>query len=497
MCRFVTVVAIGFIWLLCLDSARGELPVLEPFVESLKQELQTQIGDSQVVVSVRLVGKGGWPWAVHEALASEITAALRADKVDAITAASDHRIESLAESKLEFAAADAKRIKSVDRSLLVTGSLQTTVSPPQLKLAVWNAESGAVQWSKDVEVPADVMKLEANVPELNRKVVAFCRENIDKKVADGICATLAGEALAAAGAKRSGVYTWGRELDDREPILPGDILQLELIEMKSPGFSRKFHHHTVVVEESRPDALVILQQNVRPKGQIVQRDTWPLVAFKRGYLVAYRPWMGSSSLPPVSPRRRTPSTIVKKGQAIDLLHTLNPRLDSVKGIWFLEEGNLRPNRDTWARLQVPLEPPDKYTLRLKVKRLVGSNTFGVGLVVGGRQTMVAFDAYDAPVSGLHLVDGKTCKNNPTTYKGTVLPIDKVVNLRIQVTPESVTGEADGKPIISWKGNASRLGQDEKYAMPHTDWLFLASWNSHLAISEFLLDDDSAGGKQTK
>jgi hypothetical protein len=251
------------------------------------------------------------------------------------------------------------------------------------------------------------------------------------------------------------------------------------------------------VEESRPDALVVLQQNVPPKGQIVQRDTWPIAAIKRGYLVAYRPWTGSSPLPPVSPRRRTPASIVRKGKAVDLMHTLNPRLDAVKGIWFFEEETLRPNRDDWARLQVPFSPPERYTLRLKVKRLVGNDQLGVGLVVGGRQTMMSFDAYQGTISGLHLVDGKSVKNNATTYRGSVLPQDQVVNLRITVTPEAVTGEAGGQRIVDWKGDAGRLGQDEKYAIPRQDWLYLASWNSHFSISEFLLDDNSAPGKSPK
>lgn len=66
MCKVVAVIAVCSIWMLSLDSVRGELPVLEPFVVSLKDELKAEIGGSSVVVSVRLLGKEGWPWAVRQ-----------------------------------------------------------------------------------------------------------------------------------------------------------------------------------------------------------------------------------------------------------------------------------------------------------------------------------------------------------------------------------------------------------------------------------------------
>jgi hypothetical protein len=79
-------------------AAHAELIAIEPLAMSLKDDLKMQLGESSAVVSVRLVGKGAWPWAVHEALANEITAALRVAGADAIAAASDHRLESLGES---------------------------------------------------------------------------------------------------------------------------------------------------------------------------------------------------------------------------------------------------------------------------------------------------------------------------------------------------------------------------------------------------------------
>lgn len=471
------------------ESARAELIVLERVAADVAQEIQAAVGKSTVVVSVRQVGKTSLSWPVHEGLATELTAALRASGVDAISAATDVRIENLSDPKVDHTSADAKRVKGIDREIFVTGSLSTSGNG-SLKLSVWKTDSATTSWTKTVSLPKDAFDLAANVPPLNRKVVEFCRAHFDQKVGAGECSQLATLSLEAATAKRQGIYTWGRELDDREPLMPGDCLQLELVEMKAPGFSRGFHHHTAVVEEVRPDAIVVLHQNVRPKGQIVQRDTWPKAAFKGGNAIAYRPTDGASPLAPLLPRRRSSATPAKRGNAIDVLKTVSPKLDCVKGIWFIEENSLRSNRDDFARLQIPIAPPEKYTLNLKVKRLYGTDQFAVGLVVGGRPVMCSFDAYASTASGLHLVGGKSVKNNPTTRKGAVLKQDKLATIRIQVTPQSVIAEVDGMPVVEWTGDSSQLSQDPKYAMPRTDWLYLASWNTQFAITECLLENGS-------
>jgi hypothetical protein len=169
------------------------------------------------------------------------------------------------------------------------------------------------------------------------------------------------------------------------------------------------------------------------------------------------------------------------------MRTVDPQLDSVKGIWFIEENTLRANRDSPSQLQIPVDVPERYTIQLKVERLFGGDMFGVGIVVGGRQTMVCIDGYGGAISGLHLVDGKKVKSNSTTYKGALLPENHPVSIRIRVEPNAVTAEADGRQFVSWKGDPSQLSVDPTYAVPQTNRLFLASWNTQFAISQLMLD----------
>ena len=482
ICSLIFLVA----WL-ASSVLKAECPELERLLKPIVSELKTHVSGDKVVVVCRQVGKQKLDWAVHQALAVELSEALNGLGVDASPAAFDVRLESLGNSRIKFAQSDTRRLERTEFTTLVGLTLAVSANP-DLTVSVFSSEGSSPKWTKSVKVPLNSLTIDANIPPTNRQMVDFCRDNFDRKVGSGICAQLATVGLEAVGAKRFGVYTWGRELDDQEPILPGDILQLELAQLKSPGFSRGFHHHTAVVENVTPDEIVVFHQNVRPKGEIVQRDTWPRESFKSGTIIAYRPRLVESPLAPVSPKRRTPATVQKRGSSIDLIRTLNPRLDSVRGIWFMEDNTLRANRDDAARLQIPIKVPDSYTLRMKVQRLYGRDMFGVGLVIDGRQTMICMDAYAGTVSGLHLVDGKTVKSNSTTYRGALLPENQPVTIRIRVEPDSVTAEADGKSFLNWKGNPEQLSQDDRYSVPRTDWLYLASWNTQFAISNLFLNE---------
>jgi hypothetical protein len=61
--------------------------------------------------------------------------------------------------------------------------------------------------------------------------------------------------------------------------------------------------------------------------------------------------------------------------------------------------------------------------------------------------------------------------------------NEAANLNSTVA-ESVIAEVDGMPVVEWTGDSSQLSQDPKYAMPRTDWLYLASWNTQSLIRCF-------------
>lgn len=428
---------------------------------------------------------------MHVAISNEIALALNGIKRDAVSANTDSRIENLVEGHEAFDKKATERVKNIEASWLLTGELRSGKESAELRLALWDIANQKVTWNERLSLPLQTIALASNVPEDNRQLLEFVQSKLGQQVDDGECSSLAAEGLKAAGVKRHGVYAWGRELDDQEPVLPGDILQIENAKLRGAGFSRSFPHHTAIVEENLPNKLVVLHQNANPKGKIVQRDAWPSSAHREGLFVAYRPW-NNESLPLLAPKRRVPAKPVFRRSEIDLLRTIDPHLDRVRGLWYLKDNALRVHREDFAKLQVPVDLPKSYTVQIKVRRLFGENNIGLGLVVGTAQTVLILDAYESTISGLHLVDGKSVKSNSTTYRSTkpLLPKDVEVVVRVAVTPLSVQAHAGDAEIVNWTGQPAELGMDERYVVPRQDWLFLAGKNTHFEVTGFTLQPKS-------
>lgn len=166
------------------------------------------------------------------------------------------------------------------------------------------------------------------LPDLNRKVAEFAESQRGRKVGDGVCVTLAVEALKSANAKRfrlnraDGDYVWGRRVEDFKDALPGDILQFRDAEFKGKKFITRrrwiswhesYPHHTAIVSGTKDGGktLTILHQNVGPKDadeaakQIVQEGTLRMDSLQKGgWVRIYRPIDAKDpgpALPPTPP----------------------------------------------------------------------------------------------------------------------------------------------------------------------------------------------------
>lgn len=161
---------------------------------------------------------------------------------------------------------------------------------------------------------AQTGKKQSPVPELNRKIVKFCIDNLGKKVDDGECAQLVTLAYKAAGAKprsklpapappmKEDDYVWGRLLNpDKEAVLPGDVIQFRDVHIKvvyANGSWRTWsypHHTAVVFERAGKGRYVILHQNVgdntktEEQKRLVQKDGLDLSRKLSGTVWFYRP----------------------------------------------------------------------------------------------------------------------------------------------------------------------------------------------------------------
>jgi hypothetical protein len=149
------------------------------------------------------------------------------------------------------------------------------------------------------------------LPPLNVKVVEFARSHLGKPVGDGICVTLAVDALKEAGAKRfpfdrSGDYVWGEPVAEFKDVLPGDILQFRNAAFKGQKVLRgskifwhaEYDHHTAIVAkvEKNGKLITIYHQNIVTEGRPdseklnVKEGTLQMDSLQKGgWIKAYRP----------------------------------------------------------------------------------------------------------------------------------------------------------------------------------------------------------------
>ena len=132
--------------------------------------------------------------------------------------------------------------------------------------------------------------------ELNQKVFKWARSKLGQKIGIGECWDLAQGALKHAGAKastpsgRDEDYVWGAPVRV-QMVVPGDILQFRNhLVTKTVHTDITFddgsgsedttidplgrpHHTAIVAENKGAFGLVIFEQNIRPGGRKVQRNT--------------------------------------------------------------------------------------------------------------------------------------------------------------------------------------------------------------------------------
>ena len=161
----------------------------------------------------------------------------------------------------------------------------------------------------------------ATLPPLNARVSEFARSHLGEPVGDGICITLAVEALRASGARPvplsdpRGEYVWGKPIADLRTVLPGDILQFRDVVFsgsRSVGKNRRirwhetYPHHTAIVAgtEENGRLITIYHQNVAVAGEDPARVGQVRAAVLRmnslqpgGQIHAYRP------IPAANPRQ--------------------------------------------------------------------------------------------------------------------------------------------------------------------------------------------------
>ena len=134
-----------------------------------------------------------------------------------------------------------------------------------------------------------------STPQLNKQIVVFVRNNLNKTVGRGECWDLAAQPLNELGAKWDKEYRYGREVNyKRDSIYPGDIIQFEGVVVKrvlaNMTISSNLDHHTAVIYEVNGQGqYTIAHQNTSDFGRKVGLSELDLSNILRGSFTIYRP----------------------------------------------------------------------------------------------------------------------------------------------------------------------------------------------------------------
>lgn len=157
----------------------------------------------------------------------------------------------------------------------------------------------------------------------------------------------------------------------------------------------------------------------------------------------------------------------------------------IKGRWKIDSNRLESlGAEQFARITLPLEVPPEYTIHIEGTRLEHPDaplkTLGVGLVAGQHDFLFAMETH-APKgsSGLQVLDGRIWDQNQTTLPGSFITTGRPFELDVIVRRDGVESRINGRTIVDWHGDFSRLQQDANWASPEPQRLFLAAASKHV------------------
>jgi hypothetical protein len=184
---------------------------------------------------------------------------------------------------------------------------------------------------------------------------------------------------------------------------------------------------------------------------------------------------------------------------LNLLKLVDLKLDVVSGDWTLDGGVLQCSPSEFARMQIPYTPPDEYDLTVTVERRQGGDATAVGLVHGNANFAFWIDGHPADgwKTGFSMLDGKWVNQNPASLTGALTTNNKPFTLLLAVRRGGITVSLDGKVILTWQGNYSRMSPCQQFKPRDSKALLVGAFGCRTAFSKIMLTVVSGQGKKTR
>lgn len=169
-----------------------------------------------------------------------------------------------------------------------------------------------------------------------------------------------------------------------------------------------------------------------------------------------------------------PPVILPPG-SIDLLAKVHPVRDSVRGRWLTRlprgetpAGLITPPIDH-AKLRIPTTVIDNYKVTLHGVRETPKGNLMIALPVQRSQVGVFLDSKEETASGLAFVDNRSWdrvdQDNSLTIINKLLPVGEPYKIECTVRGGAIDVSVNGKPIVAWRGDSSRLSMPPLWSVP--------------------------------
>lgn len=185
-------------------------------------------------------------------------------------------------------------------------------------------------------------------------------------------------------------------------------------------------------------------------------------------------------------------------ESVDVLKLIHPIRDAVKGEWTLDGGVLiSPANEHLACLTLPVGVPEEYSLIVEATRVTGQRepTLHLGLKHESSQCLMILDA--GGVSGLDLIDGIRCTANATRSDATHFRENANARIECTVRKSGIKVLFDGKPLVDWQGDSSRLSVLPLWPGRAVNGLFVSTHDSYrfsrIEVTPLLPEAKADGG----
>jgi hypothetical protein len=177
-------------------------------------------------------------------------------------------------------------------------------------------------------------------------------------------------------------------------------------------------------------------------------------------------------------------TLIAPGKAVDVLKSVDPQKDAVKGRWKMQDGGLRVESNEAAqRIALPVVVAGSYEFDVEFTRTGGADNIVFVIPVATSEALVSLNAFmDTAIFESTHGQGEPKDNKVKVGK---LQNDRKYSARVQVLVRGdsaqVTVSLDGKRVLGWTGPHAALTRPGDWGLPRRQCLGMGTWCSNVVF----------------